>query len=626
MRLVGCIEVSTSMKETVPTRTLFAHGISPSDSHAASGRAIVFFFIINAIAFALFGASSSSLAQQDIPTSSRLTSLAAAKFPDLTHAERAMLWFSDIENVGRGDIAFAGPSTNRQDSSNDPKDAEKWDHQREIRATLIRWMLVDHQAAALMDPAGVQVLGARITGPLNLARVRTQFSLALARCSIPERIVLEFADLPALDLSGSYTGEINGHGMHVSGNVVLASGYHASSEVELDTARIDGDLDCGEGNFRHAEHPDPADPLKTALSAYIINVKGNVYLIQSSFDGALMLGGSTIGSDLHCDSGRFINPGNVAILAPGASIGGVLYLNKFGNLNDFEANGMVDFRVDSIGNSVDVENAKFLGARGEPHGFLGGGMSVKRAFTWRNVTLQNGATFDLSGASVEWLLDEEKSWPAPGDLRIDGFQYSGFGLDSPNDVKSRLRWLRLQPPGLHVQTYRELAKFYGDGGDEVSALQVLVAKEDARYLQYGWLGRVGGSFLKATIGYGHRPLLTVLWSMAVVLLGWLIVTLGMRAGVMRQTWPEASPEARAGPYEKLHPFLYSLDVFLPFVNLNQRSYWWPDAEASGDFAVLNRTVRLRGSALRYYLWLQILAGWLLSAIFVAGVTGLIRND
>jgi len=612
------------VRETVPTRTLFAHGIFSSDSRAASGRAIVIIFIINVIAFAVCG---SSLAQPDIPKSSRLIALAAAKFPDLTHAERAMLWFSDIENVGRGDIAFAGPSTKRDDPSNDPKNAEKWDHQREIRATLIRWMLVDHQAAALMDPAGVQVLGARISGPLKLGRVRTQFSLALARCSIPERIVLEFADLPALDLSGSYTGEIDGTGMHVTGNVILANGFHASGGVALNSARIDGDLNCAEGNFRHSDPPSPyADPTKVALFAYIINVRGNVYLYHASFDGALMLGGSTIGSDLHCDSGRFINPGNIAILAPGASIGGVLYLSKIRDLNDFEANGMVDFRVDSIGNSVDVENAKFLGARGEQHGFLGGGMSVKRAFTWRNVTLQNGATFDLSGASVEWLLDEEKSWPAPGDLRIDGFQYIGFGLDSPLDVKSRLRWLRLQSPGLHVQSYRELAKFYGDGGDDVSALQVLVAKEDARYLQYGWLGRVGGSFLKATIGYGHRPLLTVLWSMAVVLLGWLIVTLGMRAGVMRQTWPEASPEARAGPYEKLHPFLYSLDVFLPFVNLNQRSYWWPDAEASGDFAVLNRTVRLRGSALRYYLWLQILAGWLLSAIFVAGVTGLIRND
>ena len=65
---------------------------------------------------------------------------------------------------------------------------------------------------------------------------------------------------------------------------------------------------------------------------------------------------------------------------------------------------------------------------------------------------------------------------------------------------------------------------------------------------------------------------------------------------------------------------------MPIVNLNQRSYWWPDAEASGDLQVLNRRVRLRGSTLRYYLWTQILAGWRLSAIFVAGITGLVRND
>jgi hypothetical protein len=36
-------------------------------------------------------------------------------------------------------------------------------------------------------------------------------------------------------------------------------------------------------------------------------------------------------------------------------------------------------------------------------------------------------------------------------------------------------------------------------------------------------------------------------------------------------------------------------------------------------------VPIRGSVLRYYLWLQIIAGWLLSAIFIAGVTGLVRT-
>jgi hypothetical protein len=72
--------------------------------------------------------------------------------------------------------------------------------------------------------------------------------------------------------------------------------------------------------------------------------------------------------------------------------------------------------------------------------------------------------------------------------------------------------------------------------------------------------------------------------------------------------------------------LYSLDVFLPFVDLHQEHYWWPDEAASGECAIAGRRVLIRGSHLRVYLWVQIIAGWLLSAIFVAGVTGLIRSD
>jgi hypothetical protein len=72
--------------------------------------------------------------------------------------------------------------------------------------------------------------------------------------------------------------------------------------------------------------------------------------------------------------------------------------------------------------------------------------------------------------------------------------------------------------------------------------------------------------------------------------------------------------------------LYSLDVFLPFVNLHQELYWWPDEASKGECIFAGRRIRVHGSALRVYLWLQIIAGWLLSAIFVTGVTGLIRND
>ena len=40
----------------------------------------------------------------------RLVILAAAQFPNLTKAERALLWFVDVENIDRGEIALAGPS------------------------------------------------------------------------------------------------------------------------------------------------------------------------------------------------------------------------------------------------------------------------------------------------------------------------------------------------------------------------------------------------------------------------------------------------------------------------------------------------------------------------------------
>src|SRR5271167_1216814 len=98
----------------------------------------------------------------------------------------------------------------------------------------------------------------------------------------------------------------------------------------------------------------------------------------------------------------------------------------------------------------------------------------------------------------------------------------------------------------------------------------------------------------------------------VVLLGWLMVTIGARAGVMRLTWPETTPPPAGNPTAGLHPLLYSLDVFLPFVNLHQKHYWWPDESASGNYTVLGYELNIRGSLLRYYLWLQIIAGWLLN--------------
>ena len=124
----------------------------------------------------------------------------------------------------------------------------------------------------------------------------------------------------------------------------------------------------------------------------------------------------------------------------------------------------------------------------------------------------------------------------------------------------------------------------------------------------------------------HRPLLALWWSLGVVLIGTAMVSIGSRAGVMARSFPEHRPTDETKSHEKLQPLLYSLDTFLPVVDLHQEYYWWPDATASGSVNLFGRGITVSGGLLRHYLWMQIIAGWLLTGIFIAGLTGLIRND
>jgi hypothetical protein len=82
-------------------------------------------------------------------------------------------------------------------------------------------------------------------------------------------------------------------------------------------------------------------------------------------------------------------------------------------------------------------------------------------------------------------------------------------------------------------------------------------------------------------------MLMVIWMLGVVAIGWVLVAIGKRAGVMRPTWPDSPPPSAADKYETLHPLLFSFDVFLPFVNLHQEHYWWPDAQRTASIRSLD---------------------------------------
>jgi hypothetical protein len=561
-----------------------------------------------------------------------LVKLALARFGSLTHAERAMLAFADSGNVERGEFAIAGSSAAPADPSNDPKHADEWPHERDIRASLIAWLCEDPEVTPLINRVGIKILAARIVGGLDLSYVRVPFALEIRNCSIAQRILLVGTEIPHLDLNGSYVSEIDAIGLIVHGDLDLANGFHASGETRIEDARIDGTVDCNGGYFHHS---------KVSLSQYSGALKPALILDNSTIgssvalafgfrsDGAVLIRNTSVADDVDMFGALMSNPHNVAFRCNFSSFGSVWIgsppVQDWGN---FDSDGLVEFVAAKIRTGIVVNGARFLGSPADSHGFSASGMNGAFLF-WKNVQLQNGAIVDLGIAHVGVLLDEEKSWPAPGNLLIDGFTYDSFGAGSPVDVKTRMRWISLQPQAraaFRPQPYRQLAKVYRESGFENEAVQVLIAEQDARYAGFGPLGRLWGAFLKGTIGYGHRPLRAIFWSLAVVLLGTIVIAIAKSADVMRRTYPENAPAAADDHYERLYPLLYSLDVFLPFVNLHQEHYWWPKATAKGNFALLGYRLTLPGSLVLYYLWLQIIAGWLLSAIFVAGVTGLIRND
>ena len=569
---------------------------------------------------------------------SRLLLLASAQFPNLTAAERSLLWFSDAMNIDRGAIAVAGPSSNPADPGNDPAHADEWNAQRNVRAALIRWMCADRRAIELEDPGGIRVMGARITGGLDLAHLHVPAPLELRNCAIPEEMSLDSAEFPGLSLNGSHTGAIYAPGIKVMGELDMGHGFDASAEVYMSGLTIDGAAGFNGGHFRHSIAPREIPPewlelesqMKVALNIHDAQIKGTLGMSDGfQSEGAILMDNATISGDFICWGARFINPNRYTIWAPQSVIShdvhlsDVLFQPPVPHIS--VVNGIMNFWGARIGGGLDVAGVKFGGAPSDDHGLDASHASIQNLITI-GASFGGDAFEHLNGAQIQFIFDDPASWPNPGKLDIGQLKYQAFVAPSPLDVTSRLHWLGLSATSSDPQPYDELAKYYRSVGDISSATRVLIARDDAIYSRAGPIRRAWGKFLKVTVGYGHEPLRTVAWMLAVILLGAALVSIGTRAGVMRLTWPENTAPPAGHATAGLNPLLYSLDVFLPFVNLHQEHYWWPDETASGECAIFGRRVPVRGSMLRYYLWLQIMAGWLLSAVFIAGLTGLIQND
>jgi hypothetical protein len=254
----------------------------------------------------------------------------------LTPAERRLL-----ARVADGEEAdFSAPD----EGQNDPTQGAAWGPERTIRAAFLHWLCTDAQAAACVPPKGIRIRGARIEGPLDFEGARLLHRLSLIRCAIPEGILLTDARARRIDLSGSYIRGLHADGLAVEGDLVL-SGLICAGAVRLLRARIQGVLSCTGARLEN--------PNGNALSADGMTVEGSVFL-DRGFEGFHATGEvrllrARIQGVLSCRGARLENPNGDALSADGMTVEGDVFLDE-----GFHATGAVRLLRARIGGSVEL--------------------------------------------------------------------------------------------------------------------------------------------------------------------------------------------------------------------------------------------------------------------------------
>jgi len=108
----------------------------------------------------------------------------------------------------------------------------------------------------------------------------------------------------------------------------------------------------------------------------------------------------------------------------------------------------------------------------------------------------------------------------------------------------------------------------------------------------------------------------------VIRLGWALFRIAYVRGMVVPTKEEAyasgAGQVRALKENcpKFYALIYSLETFVPILDLKLADHWMPVSDSSS---------RLLAGFFRYYLWIHIIAGWILTTLWVGGFTGLIKG-
>jgi hypothetical protein len=211
-----------------------------------------------------------------MPPKGKLAVIAGASFGPLSEAETRVLSAAETGDKARCGAELCGSRT--------------------VRAEMLRWISRDRTARERVDPRGIRITGALITGELDLTAMQVPFPLAFEKCTFDSKITLLDAETRNLEFTGSELVSIVGDRLICRGGIWLNEGCKAQQEIRFLAARIDGDLSCSGGRL-------------SGLSLDGCEINGSVYL-DSGFisHGTVELRDARVRGILGCRNGHFEGP------------------------------------------------------------------------------------------------------------------------------------------------------------------------------------------------------------------------------------------------------------------------------------------------------------------------------
>ncbi len=496
-------------------------------------------------------------------------------------------------------------------------------------------------------------------GSVNLNRIEADGTVVMHGARVDGSIYATRAQLNNKNIT------LCGSGISVNGDVNLDQ-ITSTGAVSLPGAKVGNCVCCSNSFFDASAVIDDI-----ALNLDRLESGGNVVLNKVKSIGITQMVGAKIASNLECTNAFFESKSERAFDISGTAIKGKM------DLSNTTAKGMVRLSRVKVDGDLYCKDAKLENKYGEA-AFYAMNARVTGKMDLTNSKIYNGKLNLSHATIGQLLDDKESWPKQGSLLLEDFNYSSLSGDKTPLEAKERIEWLRLQPKDrVYTQPYVHLAKLYRGMGDEAGAKNVMIAEQDD-LRKYGKLRRPAWLWnwvLGKTIGHGYRPWWALAYLLGALVFGWGTFYAANKLAAMQpsreriymyflynkdgdkisadnnspinplsdtsnhahnneKTYARSNDDCDnnsdakvdirdefvdvtchlPAQYPSFNPFVYSLDVLIPLIDLHQEDFWLP-AKIGGW-----------GKFTRLYLWFHKLYGWVFTTLLFVALTGLVRKE